>query len=209
MTRRLGVLVLIGVGLVAGACSSGGERSGPPTTIADGAPVATVAPSAVPLPPDVASGPPVLAKLPGVFVPIPNHEYLDVSAAIAEATSARFLANPDARSVTALDGRWVTRHGKRVALASVVGLDPRVSAMPGGADGMVAAVTEGAQSSKQMKLAGEMVTVATDQNGMVTMAWLKGPLVLVVVGRNELRITPVTSALIEANRGPAAAVPSA
>ena len=65
---------------------------------------------------------------------------------------------------------------------------------------MIAAVTEGAQSSKQVKLAGEMVTVAIDANGMVTMAWLKGPLVIVVVGRNELRITPVASALIEANR---------
>jgi hypothetical protein len=102
--------------------------------------------------------------------------------------------------VTALDGRWVTRAGKRVALASAIGLDPKVAAGPGGAQGMIAAVTEGAQSSKQVKLAGEMVTVAVDGNGMVTMAWLKGPLVLVVVGRNELRLTPVTSALIEANK---------
>ena len=150
--------------------------------------------------PATPTGPPVLAKLPGVFVPIQDHEYLDVSDAITEATSARFLANPDARSVTALDGRWVTRYGKRVALASAVGLDPKVAAMPGGAEGMIAAVTEGAQTSKQVKLAGEMVTVAIDANGMVTMAWLKGPLVLVVVGRNEFRITPVASALIEANR---------
>jgi hypothetical protein len=135
-----------------------------------------------------------------VFVPIQDHEYLDVSDAITAATSVRFLANPDARSVTALDGRWVTRYGKRVALASAVGLDPTVAAQPGGAEGMIAAVTEGAESSKQVKLAGEMVTVAIDANGMVTMAWLKGPLVIVVVGRNELRITPVTSALIDANR---------
>ncbi len=194
MTRRLGLLVVIGLGLVGGACSGGADSAAPPTTIA-----APVASTAVPLP-AAPTGPPVLAKLPGVFVPIQDHEYLDVSDAITEATSARFLANPDARSVTALDGRWVTRYGKRVALASAVGLDPTVAAQPGGAEGMIAAVTEGAQSSKQVKLAGEMVTVAIDANGMVTMAWLKGPLVIVVVGRNELRITPVASALIEANR---------
>jgi hypothetical protein len=192
--------------LALGACSGGADSSRPTPTTA--APVTTTAanlvpaPGAVPaaVPGQAATTPTVLAKLPGVFAPIPDHEYLDVSAAITEATTARFLANPDARSVVALDGRWVMRYGKRVALASAVGLDPKVAAMPGGAEGMIAAVTEGAQSSKQVKLAGEMVTVAVDANGMVTMAWLKGPLVLVVVGRNELRVTPVASALIDANK---------
>ncbi len=181
--------------LALGACSGGSDSTRPTPTTA--APVTTVAASLVPPAGAVPTG---LAKLPGVFAPIPDHEYLDVSAAITEATTARFLANPDARSVIALDGRWVTRYGKQVALASAVGLDPQVAAMPGGAEGMIAAVTDGAQNSKQVKLAGEMVTVAVDAKGMVTMAWLKGSLVLVVVGRNELRVTPVASALIEANR---------
>jgi hypothetical protein len=198
MSRRLGLGVCamsVVLFLALAGCSGGSDSSAPATTEA---PATSLPPTVVRAEP--VTGPPVFAKLPGVFAPIPYHEYLDVSDAITEATTARFLANPDARAVTALDGRWVTRYGKRVALASVVGLDPKFAAGPGGAQGMVAAVTDGAQSSKQVKLSGETVTVAVDPAGMVTMAWIKGPLVLVLVGRNELRMTPVASALIEANR---------
>lgn len=143
----------------------------------------------------------VLARLPAVFVPIPDHTYDPLPGSVLEdlqATLASEATTPAA--VAAVDGRSVARDGAAVARVIAIGFDEQVSAAPGFGPSFVNAAMRTATETRELTLSGESALIGSGTSGAYTIAWFKGALGLTVTGNDEESVTNVATALIAANK---------
>ena len=182
-------MVVLSLTMFVGACGGGDDDEGS-TTTTRAATATTAQGNALP-------------RLPEVFVDIPGHAYVDVPDSVLEGLQDQFASDPGTEeAVAAVDGRSVTKDGNPVATIIAVGFDEKSAALPGVEQGFVSGATEDAVpgSKKTLRLSGEDATFGTDEDGVHTIAWLKGTLALVIIGADEPGITTVATALIAANK---------
>ena len=183
-------MVVLSLTMFVGACGGGDDDEAETTTTRAATPTTEAEGNALP-------------RLPEVFAPITGHAYVELPESVLEGLQDQFASDPDTEeAVAAADGRFVTRDGETVATVIAVGFDKRSAALPGVEEGFVAGATEDAVpgSKKTLELSGEDATFGTDEDGLHTIAWLKGTTALVIIGADEAAITTVATALIAANK---------
>ena len=138
--------------------------------------------------------------LESVFKPVAGYELVELPDAVLEGMRSDMTSDPEFNEVVEdVQARSVTKDAEGVGTVLAMRLDARYAALPGVEQGIVDEFAETAVSTRTESTSGEDITVAKDAEGTVFLVWVKGTLVIMVIGPDEVALLPAARALVIAN----------
>ena len=135
-----------------------------------------------------------------MFKPVSGYEFVELPEAVLDDMTSELTSDPEFNDVVEdIQARSVTQDDEGVGIAMAMRLDAKYAALPGVEQGIVDEFAETAVSTRTVSTSGGDITVATDADGTVFLVWVKGTLVIMVIGPDETSLLPVARGLVTAN----------
>jgi hypothetical protein len=190
MRRRIQLaMVVLALSAFVGGCGGGDDDDDPAAAATTTTSVAAA--------PSTTAGP---QGLESVFKPVAGYQFVELPDAVLAGMTSELTSDPEFNNVVEdIQARSVTKDDEGVGIAMAMRLDAKYAALPGVEQGIVDEFAETAVSTRTESTSGEDITVAKDAEGTVFLVWVKGTLVIMVIGRDEVALLPAARALVIAN----------
>jgi hypothetical protein len=190
MRRRLQLaMVVLALSAFVGGCGGGDDDDEGATATTAAAATSSTAPPTT-----------EVQGLASVFKPVSGYEFVELPPAILDDMTSELTSDPEFNDVVEdVQARSVTQDDEGVGIVMAMRLDAKYAALPGVEQGIVDEFAETAVSTRTVSTSGGNITVATDADGTVFLVWVKGTLVIMVIGPDETSLLPVARGLVTAN----------